>query len=159
MVIVVTIEVLHVATTARTLALTSCSCIVTLVIPEIQVRESLLQTVLLCIGRKVVVSPEVRIYIAWHHDGCLTTVVRIYTVCWIIFRRYTEGFHQIDRWTAPTAPAVTILIETFWSQVALEGVLRSPLSTYCPAPCNQNFVAELVRATEDVLVVLHQSSA
>ena len=117
MVVVVSVCVLHVLCAAWALECL-CGCrVIVLVEVEVEYLESALSVA------EAVVAPEVWIYIAWHHDGGLAAYVDIDAVVRCVGWFDAEGFHEVDRWSSPSSPAVAVLVESLWHEVALQCVL------------------------------------
>ena len=116
-VVVVAVGVLHVLCAARTLECLCGSGVVVLVEIEVQNFESALSV------SEAVVAPEVGIYVARHHDGCLAADIDVDAVGGSVSRLHAEGCHEVNRRAAPSAPAVAVLVEVLRHEVALQGVL------------------------------------
>ena len=108
MVVSITIEVLYILTTARTL---ECTCLITFSVLGVIYETEEIETAL--------VLPEIIVFVTYHHYGCVAAAVKVneFPFSRTLERVCTESKHEVIGRTAPAAPEVTCLRETYHTEV------------------------------------------
>ena len=149
MVIIVTIEMLHVIGTGRRLVIAIRSSLTIFgIINKPQIIKSAL------------VLPEIIVYITCHHHSSLTTGIRIRTRLRTFQSGNSKCILQINRRTRIAAPAITKFIESHHCQVRLQRILLCPGVTSCrPVPGEETLFILVVCQTENIGIVSQQVTA
>ena len=149
MVIIVTIEMLHVIGTGRRLVIAIRSSLTIFgIINKPQIIKSAL------------VLPEIIVYITCHHHSSLTTGIRIRTRLRTFQSGNSKCILQINRRTCIATPAITKFIESHHCQVRLQRILLCPGVTSCrPVPGEETLFILVVCQTENIGIVSQQVTA
>ena len=131
----VSVEMLHVLCSARTLELLVGRAVCISLVVEVteEVEASL-------------VSPEVLVLVAYHHAGSLAAAVLFVLAAFRAVERVgAESEHKVVGWTAPSAPEIAGFGESFAEEVGLESVLTGPLASFAsPHPADERLTCLVV---------------